>query len=173
MKRLIFDADLVRIAGQSRAWRWTQLSDVIIAETGCCPSTARRVINRGVQFGVLHKRRGVYQLSPTDPQVQAPSSYRRLDRRELLTALSEREAWPYTMMLSELRQRFGVAETTLRTSLTYAREYGYLQRVEAGWALTPQCRQQLARYGQLEGAEGFRFAAYLSGHPKRGLRRYP
>lgn len=107
------------------------------------------------------------------PQVQAPSSYRRLDRRELLTALSEREAWPYTMMLSELRQRFGVAETTLRTSLTYAREYGYLQRVEAGWALTPQCRQQLARYGQLEGAEGFRFAAYLSGHPKRGLRRYP
>ena len=161
MKRLILDADLVRIAGQSQAWRWTQLSDAIIADTDCCPSTARRAINRGVQLGLLHHQRGLYQLSRTGPQLQSPRTYTRLDRRQLLTTLAEREAWPYTTMLSELRKRLGVAETTLRASLTYARQYGYLQRGEAGWALTIECRHQLAHYGQLEGPDGFRFAAFL------------
>jgi DNA-binding transcriptional regulator PaaX len=174
VRRVIFDTDVARIAGQSPAWRWTQLHDAIIANTGFCPSTVRRAINRGVQSGVLQKQGGVYRLAGADHHgsLIADGEYRALDRRELLGVLAEREAWPYTPMLRELRHRLGVAESTLRTSLIYARQYGYLEHTDHGWALTDRCRQQLALYGRLEGAEGFRFASFVSGHPKRGLRRH-
>jgi hypothetical protein len=172
VKRFIFDADIERIAGQAPAWRWTRLHDAIIADTGCCPSTARRTINRGVQSGALQKHGRIYQLaeSADHRSLMPDGEYRALDRRELLAVLAEREAWPYTTMLRELRRRLGVAETTLRTSLAYARQYGYLEHSDHRWSLTNLCRQQLARYGRLEGAEGFRFACYIGGHPKRGLR---
>jgi hypothetical protein len=174
VRRFVFDADIARIAGQAPAWRWTQLHDAIIADTDCCPSTARRSIERGVQSGALHRRGTVYQLAGQahDRSGLPTGEYRTLDRRELLTTLAERDAWPYTTMIRELRRRLGVAETTLRTSLTYAHQYGYLQCTDDGWALTDLCRQQLALYGRLEGAEGFRFACYIGGHPKRGLRRH-
>jgi hypothetical protein len=176
MKRYVFEADLVRIAGRrAHVWRWNELHSAIMAETGCGTGTASRLIIRGVQNGVLRKPRyGVYELAATDYRSGSQELvYRTLDRRELLTVLAEREAWPRTKMLRLIQQRLGVADTTLRASLSYAREYGYLELTDHGWALTDLCRQQLALYGQLEGPEGFRFACYIGGHPKRGLRRHP
>jgi hypothetical protein len=174
-ERYVFEADLVRIAGRrSHAWRWSELHRAIIADTGCGTGTASRLIIRGVQNGVLRKPRyGVYELTATDYDAGSPElTYLPLDRRELLTVMAERDAWPRTKMLRLVQQRLGVADTTLRASLTYAREYGYLELTDRGWALTDLCRQQLALYGRLEGAEGFRFACYIGGHPKRGLRRH-
>jgi hypothetical protein len=172
-ERYVFQADLARIAGRrSGAWRWTELQNAIIADTGCGTSTASRLIIRGVQHGLLRKPGyGVYEL--TAPDFRCGTSepvYRTLDRRELLTVLAEREAWPQTTMLRLVQQRLGVADTTLRASLAYAREYGYLELTDDHWALTALCRKQLALYGRLEGAEGFRFACYVGGRPKRGLR---
>jgi hypothetical protein len=173
-ERYVFEADLVRIAArQSKPWRWSELHTAIIADTGCGTGTAARLIIRGVQNGVLGKPRyGVYELRANDYRSDSPElTYRRLDRRELLTVLAERDAWPCTKMLRLVQQRLGVADSTLRASLAYAREYGYLELTDRGWGLTDLCRQQLALYGRLEGAEGFRFACYIGGHPKRGLRR--
>lgn len=172
MKRAMTDDQVVQIARTSQAWRWTQLHDAIIEQTGCCPSTARRAINRVVQFGLLRRVRGTYQATPTTATSHAHPGYRQLDRHQMLQVLAERDTWPYTTMLGELRQRLGAAETTVRTSVGYARDFGYLVRVEGGWALTQTARHQLARYGRLEGAEGFRFAAFLSGQPKRGFDRW-
>lgn len=90
----------------------------------------------------------------------------------MLLILAERDAWTYTIMLRELCDRLGAAETTVRHSLGYACDFGYLERSSRGWALTAQCREQLRRYGRLEGAEGFRFATFLSGQPKRGFARW-
>jgi hypothetical protein len=171
----VVEADLVRIAGRrAHVWRWSELHGAIVAETGCGSGTASRLIIRGVHSGVLRKPRyGVYELVAADYQPGSPEPvYRTLDRRELLTVLAERDAWPRTKMLRLVQQRLGVADTTLRASLAYAREYGYLELTDDGWALTDLCRQQLALYGRLEGAEGFRFACYIGGHPKRGLRRH-
>jgi hypothetical protein len=172
MKRAVTDAEVVEIARTSQAWRWTQLHDAIIEQTGCCPSTARRAINRAAQFGLLQRVRGTYQATATTATSHAQPCYRRLDRHQLLQVLAERSTWPYTAMLIELRHRLGAAETTTRTSVGYARDFGYLVRVEGGWALTQLARDQLAGYGRLEGAEGFRFAAFLSGQPKRGFHRW-
>jgi hypothetical protein len=172
-ERCVFQADLARIAGRrSGAWRWTELHNAIIADTGCGTGTASRLIIRGVQNGLLRKQGyGVYELTTADSRCGTPELvYRTLDRRELLTVLAEREAWPRTTMLRLVQQRLGVADTTLRASLAYAREYGYLELADGRWALTPLCRKQLALYGRLEGAEGFRFACYVGGSPKRGLR---
>jgi hypothetical protein len=174
-ERYVFEADLVRIAARrSHAWRWSELHHAIIADTGCGTGTASRLIIRGVQNGVLRKPRyGVYELAATDYQPGLPELvYRTLDRRELLTVLAERDAWPPTKMVRLVQQRLGVADTTLRASLNYARQYGYLELTDSGWTLTTLCRQQLAQYGQLTGAEGFRFASYIGGHPKRGLDRH-
>jgi hypothetical protein len=90
----------------------------------------------------------------------------------MLLILAERDAWTYTTMIHELCERLPAAETTVRTSLRYARDFGYVIRSGEGWALTALCREQLALYGRLEGAEGFRFATFLSGHPKRGFARW-
>jgi hypothetical protein len=171
MRRLVTDAQIVEIAQTSQAWRWTQLHDAIIARTGCCPSTASRSINRAVQFGLLQWEYGSYQTTTANTANVQPE-YRRLDRRELLQVLAERGTWTHNVMLAELRQRLCVAQTTLRTNLRYAREYGYLVRAEDGWRLTDLARDQLARYGRLEGAEGFRFARFVSGKPKRGFDRW-
>ncbi len=75
-------------------------------------------------------------------------------------------------MLRELCHRLASAETTVRHSLRYARDFGYLERSSRSWALTALCREQLRHYGRLEGAEGFRFATFLSGQPKRGFARW-
>jgi hypothetical protein len=173
-ERYVFEADLVRIAArQSKPWRWSELHTAIIADTGCGTGTAARLIIRGVQNGVLHKPGyGIYELTATAHHPGSPEMvYRKLDRRELLTVLAERDVWPRTM-IRLVQERLGVADTTLRNHLNYARQYGYLELTDQGWALTDLCRQQLARYGRLEGAEGFRFACYIGGHPKRGLRRH-
>jgi DeoR/GlpR family transcriptional regulator of sugar metabolism len=172
MRQVVTDVQVVAIARTSQAWRWTQLHDAIMEQTGCCPSTARRSINRAVQFGLLQRVRGTYQAAGTAGTSDTQPCYRRLDRHQLLQVLAERDTWPYTAMLAELRQRLGAAETTVRTSVGYALDFGYLVRAEGGWALTQQARHQLARYGRLEGAEGFRFAAFLSGQPKRGFDRW-
>jgi hypothetical protein len=130
-ERYAFEADLVRIAARrSHPWRWSELNSAIIAETGCSTSMASRLMIRGVQHGVLRKPRyGVYELAVTDYQPDSPEmAYRTLDRRELLTVLAERDTWPRTKMLRLVQQRLGVADTTLRASLTYARQYGYLER---------------------------------------------
>ncbi len=171
MRQVVTDDQVVEIARTSQAWRWTQLHDAIIEQTGCCPSTARRSINRAVQFGLLQRLRGTYQATTADNADVQPG-YRQLDRHHMLLVLAERDAWPYTAMLGELRQRLGAAETTVRTSLGYARDFNYLVRAERGWTLTQTARDQLTRYGRLEGAEGFRFAAFLSGQPKRGFHRW-
>jgi hypothetical protein len=156
----------------SRAWRWTQLHDTIVEKTGCCPSTARRAISRGVQFGLLHKHDGTYQAASSPAEEATGHHYQRLDRHQMLQVLAEREVWPYTVMLATLRTRLGAAESTVRTSVGYARAFRYLEKVEGGWALTQTARDQLAHYGRLRGAEGFRFAAFLSGQPKRGFDRW-
>ena len=79
---------------------------------------------------------------------------------------------PQAAVGSPPRSRLGAAETTVRTSVKYARDFGYLERRDAGWSVTARCHDQLACYGRLEGAEGFRFAAFLSGHPKRAFHRW-
>jgi hypothetical protein len=172
MKRSFTDDQFLAVARRSQAWRFTQLHDALTAEFDCCPSTAQRAINRAVRFGLLIKLRGVYQLADDSTLAASNASYRRLDRRELLCALAERPAWRYTDMLAALRTRLGASESTIRTSLKYAQDFGYLERRSDGWALTDQCRRQLSMYGRLEGAEGFQFATFTSGQPKRGFHRW-
>jgi hypothetical protein len=75
-------------------------------------------------------------------------------------------------MLADLCHGLGAAESTVRTSLGYAREFGYLVKRDGRWQLSEQCQSLLADYGRLEGADGFRFAAFLSGQPKRAFNRW-
>jgi hypothetical protein len=171
MRQVVTHAQVVEIARTRQAWRWTQLHDAIIAQTGCCSGTASLSIRRAVQFGFLQRECGTYQATTADNWDVQPG-YRQLDRLKMLQVLAERDTWTHTMMLAELRQQLDAAETTLRTSLRHARDFGYLVRAEAGWALTDVARDQLAQYGRLEGAEGFRFARFVGGKPKRGFHRW-
>jgi len=172
MKRVITDDQFAAVAAESEAWRWTQLCDALVERFDCCPSTARRMINRAVSLGLVMTRDGSYHATPDTGTTVAKRQYRRVDRRALLTVLLERPSWRWEEMMGELRSRLGAAETTVRTSVKYARDFGYLERRDAGWSVTARCHDQLACYGRLEGAEGFRFAAFLSGHPKRAFHRW-
>lgn len=131
MRQVVTHAQVVGIARTRQTWRWTQLYDAIIAQTGCCPSTATRSINRAVQFGLLRRECGTYQTTTAD-NIDVQPKYRQLDRRELLQVLAERDTWTHNVMLAELRQRLDAAETTVRGSLRHARDFGYLVRTEAG-----------------------------------------
>jgi predicted transcriptional regulator len=171
MKRSMTDQQLIEIIAQSRAWRYTQLLTEIAIQTKCSEATAQRMLKRGLTLGFIEKRRGTYQLRDRDAP---PTEYRyhTLDRLAMLRIIGERRAWAYTELFDELTKRLGVARSSARTSFRYGRDFGYIHRVAQGWALTLSAREQLERYGQLEGAEGFRFATYLSGQPKRGFRRW-
>jgi len=96
----------------------------------------------------------------------------RLNRLHMLEILAERDHWRYTILLAELCQRLDAAPTTVRNSLRYAQDFRYIQRKGTQWSLTSAARHQLAHYGRLEGAEGFRFATFISGQPKRGFTRW-
>jgi hypothetical protein len=171
MRTTVPNTTLHLVANQRNVWRWTELHDALTKETGCSSSTARRAINRGLAQGLLSRRDGTYSCATPPPGV-APPQYRRLDRLEMLTILATRPKWRYGEMLHELAENLGAAETTVRASLGYARQFGYLVPTEPGWQLTKHCRHLLAAYGRLEGSEGFRFATFLGGHPRRGIARW-
>jgi hypothetical protein len=174
MPGYVAGTDVVRIARQRPMWRWTQLEAAIRRDRGCHPSTSQRAIKRAVRAGLVIHYDGAYQVAEdADVVLAVPYCYRRIDRRALLLIMGERRAWPYTDLVEEACIRLDATEPTVARSLRYGRDFGYIRRTgDYRWALTPLCRQLLANWGRLEGAEGFRFATYLSGHPKRGFRRW-
>jgi hypothetical protein len=144
------------------------------ADRGCCESTATRAIKRAVRAGLLVRDSGTYQVAEhADGLLKTPSVYHRLNRHAFLLIMAERRAWGYTELMHEICIRLDTTETSAIRSFRYGRDFGYIRRTgDYRWALTPLCRQQLSMWGRLEGAEGFRFATYLSGHPKRGFQRW-
>ena len=174
MRGYVAESDVVRVARERPVWRWSQLSEAIRGDKGCCESTAMRAIKRAVRSGLLIHNDGGYQLASTaDELLQAPYCYRRLNRKRLLEILAERRSWGHSELMDEVCVRLNTSESTVATSLRYGRAFGYIRhRGDYTWALTRLGREQLALWGRLEGEEGFRFATFLSGHPKRGLARW-
>lgn len=174
MRGYVGEADVVRVANDRPVWRWSQLCEAIRDEKGCCESTASRAIKRAVRSGLLIRNEGGYQVAATaDELLEAPYCYRRLDRKRLLEILAERRAWGHGELMDAVCVRLNTSETTVATSLRYGRAFGYIRRRgDYTWTLTQLGRDQLAMWGRLEGEEGFRFATFLSGHPKRGLARW-
>ena len=174
MRGYVAESDVVRIARERQVWRWSQLSEAIRGDKGCCESTATRAIKRAVRSGLLLHHNGGYQVASTaDELLDAPYCYRRLDRKRLLEIMTERPNWGHTELMDEVCVRLNTSETTVATSLRYGQAFGYIRRRgDYTWALTRLGREQLAMWGRLEGEEGFRFATFLSGHPKRGLARW-
>jgi hypothetical protein len=170
----VSDRDILRVAGQRAVWTWSELERAIRVAKRCSTSTAQRAIRRATRAGILTRHGAWYQLTENaDRLFAAPYCYRRVDRRAFLSIMAEREAWQYTDLMDEVCVRLDTTETSIMRSFRYGRQFGYIERTaDRRWALTPLCRQQLALWGRLEGAEGFRFATYLSGHPKRGFKRW-
>ena len=168
------NADVVRIAKQRPVWCWSHLEEAIRQDRHCHTSTALRAIKRAVRAGLIVHQGTAYQVAETaDELLTAPYCYRRIDRRRFLQIMAEHPTWTHTHLMDEVCTRLDTTETTVAKSFRYGRDFGYITRLPDGqWALTPHCRDLLAKWGRLEGAEGFRFATYLSGHPKRGFKRW-
>lgn len=178
MQILIGDAQLRALAGKRRRWRWTDLHAALMADFGCASATAQRAIQRGVDEGFLVKSARSYRLAPIRPALDPPARgdepIRRLipDRLAILEVIGEGDGWESAALLSELRRRFGMRDGTARRNLRYARVFGYIERIDGSWALTPQCRRLMVRYGRLDDADGYRFATFLSGKPMKRFDRW-
>jgi hypothetical protein len=174
MRGYVSDKDTIRVARQRAVWRWTDLQHAIRVDRGCSEATAQRAIKRAAHAGLLLHHETSYQVTEdADRLLEAPYAYHRLDRHAFLLIMAERRAWAYTELMHEVCVRLDTTEASVIRSFRYGRDFGYIRRTtDHRWALTRLCRQQLAMWGRLEGAEGFRFAAFLSGHPKRGFTRW-
>jgi hypothetical protein len=174
MRGYVSDKDTIRVARQRLAWRWTDLQHAIRVDRECSEATAQRAIKRAVHAGLLLHHDATYQVADNaDVLLEAPYAYHRLDRHAFLLVMAERRAWGYTELMHEVCVRLDTTEASVIRSFRYGRDFGYIRRTDDHrWALTQLGREQLAMWGRLEGAEGFRFAAFLSGHPRRGFTRW-
>jgi hypothetical protein len=174
MRHYVKNQDVLRVAARRTTWRWVQLVTALQVDRECNETTALRAVKRAVGAGLLVRHDGAYQVAEDATRLlDKPYRYRRLDRRRLLQIIAERPAWAYSDLIMEVCAQLGTTENTIKRSVRYGRDFGYIERLpHGGWAVTPHCRELLAMWGRLEGAEGFRFATYLSGHPKRGFKRW-
>src|SRR5438309_8162956 len=113
MRGYVGESDVVRVARGRPVWRWSQLSEAIRRDKGCCESTATRAIKRAVRSGLLIHDNGGYQIASTaDEMLEAPYCYRRLDRKRLLEILAERRAWGHGELMDEICVRLNTSEST-------------------------------------------------------------
>ena len=173
MRRKLTSQDVASIVHQSGvAWRYSSLMAAIQRRHGCSPSTAQRSIRQAQAAGLL-THTNLHYTTPT-PHATAPADTIRdrrfVDRHRMLELISN-QTWRYSDLLQLVQTSFDCSTWAARTNLGYAIRYGYLTKRGTSYRLTPLAHHQLANYGRLHGADGFRFARFISGHPKRGLTR--
>ena len=192
MRRLrVSDADLVALVGDGGGtWRHTALIAALTHGYGCNPRSARRIVARAIERGVITRTDSVYGVADTSPRQacsrptatletplgtkpapqivavvhDATQRYRRVDRHDLLTRLHGRD-WGYGDLIASICEWYGCAESTARRNLSLALRYNYIERLPSGYRLTPLAEAHVKMYGRLTGVEGFRFARYCSGRP--------
>ena len=139
---------------------------------GCSPSTAQRSIRQAQTAGLLSNTNQRYTTPARQAAVPSETIRERrfVDRRRMLELIGDK-TWRYSDLLQLVQTSFDCSTWAARTNLRYATQYGYLTNHGTAYRLTPLAHHQLANYGRLHGADGFRFARFISGHPKRGLQR--
>jgi hypothetical protein len=168
MKRpRVSDQLLETIALERRIWCWADLCDAIQAAADCSASLAACTVSRGVRHGVLRHSGRVYSAAELGAGQTPRRRHPPFSRRALLELLASRQVWLQRTIERDLCRSLAAPPHLIRVSLRYAKDYRYLERRSDGWALTDECRRLLHSYGRLEGAEGIRFAAFLSRRPAR------
>jgi hypothetical protein len=173
MRRKVSAADVGTLVEQSgTSWRYTRLMATIQARHQCAPSTAQRSIAQALANHLVIQVDGRYTAPGTRPPTSSDEIGRRrfVDRHRMLQLIGDR-TWRYADLLELLQTSFGCSNWAARTNIRYAITYGYLTKHGTHYHLTLLAHHQLANYGRLQGQEGFRYARFVSGHPKRGLHR--
>jgi hypothetical protein len=173
MSRKVSAADIATLLEQSgTSWRYTRLMATIQARYQCSPSTAQRSIAQALANHLVIQIDGRYTAPGTRPPTPSDETGRRrfVDRHRMLQLIGHR-GWRYADLLELVQTSFGCSAWAARSNLRYAAQYGYLTKRGNTYRLTPLAHHQLVNYGRLSGADGFRFARFISGHPKRGLQR--
>jgi hypothetical protein len=163
----VSDQLLESIALERRIWCWADLCDTIQAAADCSASLAACTITRGIRHCILRREGRIYSATKLGAGATPRRHHAPLSRLVLLQLLASRDAWPPRTIEKDLCKTLAAPTHLIRISLRYAKDYGYLERRTDGWALSDECRRLLRRYGRLEGAEGIRFAAFLSHRPAR------
>lgn len=173
MRRKVSPTDVARLVEQSgTTWRYTRLLAAIQTRHACSRSTAQRCIRRAEAAGLLTHTNQRY-ATPTRRATAPTDTIRErrfVDRRRMLELIGDK-TWRYSDLLQLIQTSFDCSTWAARTNLGYATQYGYLAKHGTSYRLTPLAHHQLASYGRLHGIDGFRFARFISGHPKRGLQR--
>jgi hypothetical protein len=173
LRRKLTSQDVASLVAESSvAWRYTSLMAAIQRRHNCSPSTAQRGIRQAQAAGLLSCINARYTTPARRSTVSVDTIRERrfVDRRRMLELIGDKP-WRYSDLLEVVQTNFDCSSWAARSNLRYATQYGYLAKRGARYQLTQLAHQQLADYGRLHGAEGFRFARFISGHPKRGLQR--
>ena len=194
----VSDEQIVRLVASGKgAWRYTALAALVAEIGGIGVDRAGHRLYEVRKKGLITSDRGRYSIpqpvgEALEPTVKPPKYppprrsdaefnnhaaqlHHRINRYQMLLLLDGR-VWRWHEILELLQAEFGCGKSAVLHNLSMARSYGYIKRQNHTYFLTGLAKEQLARYGQLEGDEGFRFAMFCGGRPglkfnRRGDRR--